>query len=67
MSRSSFSIGFVFGILLGAVIIYGYFVQEITDYYGILENIDETETKFTSVSVILDQLQDEYPSQEHDI
>lgn len=60
MSRSSFSIGLVLGILLGAVIVYGYYAHEITDYNRVLENLGETETKYTSVSAILDQLQDEY-------
>ena len=66
MSRSSFSIGLVLGILLGAVIVYGYYTHEITDYNRVLENLGETETKYTSVSATLDQLQDEYSDLEDD-
>jgi hypothetical protein len=60
MSRSSFSIGLVFGILLGAVITYGYYAHEITDYNRIVETLDETETKYDSISTTLNQLQDNH-------
>ena len=67
MSRSlNFGIGLVLGIILGAVIIYGNFNHQISDYSRISNQLDDTQSELSSISLVHSQLNSNFNNLEED-